>query len=243
MINYKVYNQEAELVGAVDLADKIFNVKTNQALIHQAVVAQMANARKVIAHTKGRGEVRGGGKKPWKQKGTGRARHGSSRSPIWKGGGVTFGPTNERNFKKDINKKMKQKAIFMALSDKVANVKLIILDKLEASEYKTKVFNQILSNLETKIFVSEKKVLPEIEQPLIENNSELKPKTKAKRKSKVARSILVIISEKDEKLKYSAKNLVGAKLINLDNINLVDLLKYKHLVSTQEAIKKLVEKY
>ncbi|MDO9399263.1 MAG: 50S ribosomal protein L4 [bacterium] len=241
MINYKVYNQEAELVGAVDLADKIFNVKTNQALIHQAVVAQMANARKVLAHTKGRGEVRGGGKKPWKQKGTGRARHGSSRSPIWKGGGVTFGPTNERNFKKDINKKMKQKAIFMALSDKVANVKLIILDKLETSEYKTKVFNQILSNFETKVFVPEKKSLPEIKQPLVEKDSKLK--TKAKRKSKVARSILIIISEKDEKLKYSAKNLVGAKLINLDNINLVDLLKYKHLVSTQEAIKKLVEKY
>ncbi len=234
MINYKVYNQEAEIVGEIGLTDKIFNVKANQSLIHQAVVAQMANARKVLAHTKDRGDVSGGGRKPWKQKGTGRARHGSSRSPIWRGGGITFGPRKDRNFKKDINKKMKQKAIFMALSNKVANVKLIILDKLETKEYKTKVFNQILNNLETKILALKKT------QPMADKNVK---DVKSKAKSKLNRSILIIINDKDEKLKYSAKNLAGIKLINLDNINLVDLLKYKHLVSTQGAIKKLEERY
>jgi len=231
MINYKVYNQNAESTGEMELSSSVFGVKANEALIHQAVVAQMANNRKVLAHTKGRGDVRGGGKKPWKQKGTGRARHGSSRSPIWKGGGVTFGPTKDRNFKKDINKKMKQKAIFMALSDKVANVKLIILDKLEANEYKTKLFNQILNNLETKVLALKK-------NQLIADET-----IKSKIKIKINRSILIIINDKDEKLKYSARNLVGTKLINLDNINLVDLLKYKYLVSTKKAIEKLTARY
>lgn len=237
MINYKVHNQNAEPIGEMKLSSKVFGVKANHALIHQAVVAQMANARQVLAHTKDRGDVRGGGKKPWKQKGTGRARHGSSRSPIWKGGGVTFGPTKDRNFKKDINKKMKQKAIFMALSDKVANVKLIILDKLEANEYKTKAFNRILNNLETKILAPEKKSLPKADKPLVDKT------VKVKAKSKFVRSILVIIGDKDEKLKYSAKNLVGAKLINLDNINLVDLLKYKNLIFVKSAVEKIEKRY
>lgn len=246
MINYKVYNQEAEQVGEVGLSNKIFNVKANNALIHQAVVAQTANARQVLAHVKNKGEVRGGGRKPWKQKGTGRARHGSIRSPLWKGGGVIFGPKKDRNFKKDINKKMKQKAIFMALSDKVANVKLIILDKLETSEYKTKIFNQILNNLETKILnlnLKEKVLLNTDNLDIDNKDKSEKAKVKTKAKNKLNRSILIIIGEKDEKIKYSARNLVGAKLINLDNINLVDLLKYRYLVSTQEAIKKLEERY
>ncbi|MBU0637130.1 MAG: 50S ribosomal protein L4 [Patescibacteria group bacterium] len=233
MINYKVYNQEAELVEEISLAKRIFDVKTKQSLIHQAVVAQMANERQVLAHTKTRGEVRGGGKKPWRQKGTGRARHGSSRSPIWIGGGVTFGPRKDRNFKKDINKKMKQKAMFMALSDKVANVKLVILDKLEVSEYKTKVFNKILSNLEKKLLIIKKD----------ENQTKESKISKSKIKKQSARSILLIINSKDEKLKYSVRNLVGIKLINLDNINLLDLLKYKYLMLTKQVIVKLEEIY
>lgn len=99
-IEVKIYNQKAEAVGEMKLAEKIFGVKENTALVHQVAVAQMGNERQVLAHTKGRAEVRGGGKKPWKQKGTGRARAGSSRSPIWIGGGITFGPTKDRNFKK-----------------------------------------------------------------------------------------------------------------------------------------------
>ncbi|MCK4554466.1 50S ribosomal protein L4, partial [Candidatus Parcubacteria bacterium] len=116
-ISVKIYNQKAEAVGDIKLSDKVFGVKANEPLVHQAMVAQMSNERQVLAHTKDRSEVRGGGRKPWKQKGTGRARAGSIRSPIWKGGGVTFGPRKDRNFSKNINKKMKQNAMLMVLSD------------------------------------------------------------------------------------------------------------------------------
>ena len=102
-MKYQIYRANGEKDKQVDLNPAIFNIEANQGLIHQAVVAQMSARRKVLADTKDKGEVRGGGRKPWRQKGTGRARHGSSRSPIWKGGGVTFGPTKDRNFKKKIN--------------------------------------------------------------------------------------------------------------------------------------------
>ena len=214
-IKVKVYNQQAEEVGEMELSDKVFGVKANAALVHQAVVTQMANERKVIAHTKDRGEVRGGGRKPWKQKGTGRARVGSSRSPIWIGGGVTFGPRNDRNFKMRINKKMKQQALLMALSDKVANDCLVVLDKLEMQEFKTKVFKSIIEKLEKQAVKAENK----------------KP------------SWLIMVDQADEKLNYSARNLTGVKLINLDNINLVDLLKYKDLLLTKATVEKLEQKY
>ncbi len=146
-MEYPLYNQKAETIGKVDLPDKIFNLKMNEDLIHQIVTSQMSNKRQVIAHAKGRGEVRGGGKKPWKQKGTGRARHASIRSPIWKGGGVTFGPTKERNFKKKINKKMARKALFMALSSKAKDNKLFILDEIRLEKPKTKEMALIVKNL------------------------------------------------------------------------------------------------
>jgi len=118
MPSVKVYNQEGKATGELELNAKHFGVKPDQALVHAVVVAQQANARRPIAHTKNRGEVAGGGKKPWKQKGTGRARQGSIRSPQWKGGGVVFGPRNIRNFSVKVNRKVKQKALFMALTDK-----------------------------------------------------------------------------------------------------------------------------
>jgi large subunit ribosomal protein L4 len=215
----KVYNKEAQAAGEIELVDNIWNIKLNESLIHQAMVAQMANSRQVLAHTKGRSEVRGGGKKPWRQKGTGRARAGSSRSPIWIGGGVTFGPTKDRNFKKDINRKMRQKALFMALTDKAKGKDtLIVLDALGVDEYKTKKIDEIVSNLEGKIL-----------------------KKEAVKNAK--RSFLMIDSGKDEKLKYSARNLAGVKLLNLENINLLDLLKYKNLILTKTAVEKLEEKY
>ncbi|MFA5075816.1 MAG: 50S ribosomal protein L4 [Patescibacteria group bacterium] len=145
-----VYNLAGDKVEEIELNPVLFDIEPNIAVIHQVVIAQEKNARKVLAHTKGRSDVRGGGKKPWKQKGTGRARHGSSRSPIWKGGGITFGPTKERNFKVKINQKMKNKALRMILSDKAKSDNLVVVDKWELAEMKTKLLNQILNKLPVK---------------------------------------------------------------------------------------------
>lgn len=137
-------------VGELTLEPKIFGVKVKPTLVQQAIRTQLANSRLVLAHTKTRAEVRGGGKKPWRQKGTGRARHGSIRSPIWKGGGVTFGPRKNRNFSLGMNKKAKRLALFMALADKAINKKLVVLDKLELSAIKTKSFLNVISKLPLK---------------------------------------------------------------------------------------------
>lgn len=142
-----LYNQEGASVGELELAPTLFDVAPKQSLVHQAVVAQAANARIVLAHTKDRSEVRGGGRKPWRQKGTGRARHGSSSSPIWVGGGITFGPTSERNFSKRINKKTRRIALAMALTDKVASKKFVAVDTLVVAEPKTKLVAGMLKKL------------------------------------------------------------------------------------------------
>lgn len=147
MLKIKVYNLEGKETGEAELPEEIFGVKVKDDLVHQAYVAHISNSRKVLADTKDRGEVRGGGKKPWKQKGTGRARHGSSRSPIWKGGGVTFGPTTERNYSKKINKKMKTKALCMVLSSKVRDKELIILDDPKLNKVSTKLMSSALGKL------------------------------------------------------------------------------------------------
>ena len=131
-------NQKNEKIGTVDLPDDIFNVKWNPDLVHQVLTVQLANRRKILADTKDRSEVRGGGRKPWRQKGTGRARHGSIRSPLWKGGGVTFGPLKERNFSRKINKKMKELAILGVISKKLADQEIKIIDTLNLENHKTK---------------------------------------------------------------------------------------------------------
>lgn len=141
-----VYDKENGKIGKIELPDRIFNVEWNPGLVSQAVDAQLANRRSPWAHAKGRGEVRGGGKKPWKQKGTGRARHGSIRSPIWKGGGVTFGPNKEKDYAKKINKKMKRLAIFSVLSRKLKDNELKIVDGLNAEMKKTKEWRNFLKN-------------------------------------------------------------------------------------------------
>lgn len=145
----KLYNFQGKVVGD-ETIDRVFNVTIKPELVQQVVVAQQANSRHPIAHTKGRAEVRGGGKKPWRQKGTGRARHGSIRSPLWIGGGITFGPTSERNFSVRVNKKVKQQALAMVLSDKINEDKLILIDSYNLPEAKTKILKNILDTLPSK---------------------------------------------------------------------------------------------
>jgi large subunit ribosomal protein L4 len=147
MIKYPVYNLEGKKIREVELSEKIFGLKSNDDLLHQIYVSQYANQRRVIAHTKDRAERAGSGKKPWKQKGTGRARVGSVRTPIWRKGGVVFGPTKDRNFKKDVPKKMNQKALLVALSGKISEKNLVIVESFKLSENKTKLMNKALSGL------------------------------------------------------------------------------------------------
>lgn len=142
-----VYNQKGEDIDKTELPDEIFGLEANLDLLHQVVVSQMSNRRQGSAHTKDRSDVSGGGKKPWRQKGTGRARHGSIRSPLWRGGGVTFGPRSDRNYKKTIPVMMRRKALFMALSSKAKDGELIIIDDLGAKDHKTKVIKSTLDNL------------------------------------------------------------------------------------------------
>jgi large subunit ribosomal protein L4 len=150
MANAQLWSTNGTQAGEMKLSDAHFGVKPSPSLVHEAVVAQMANARRAIAHTKNRGEVRGGGKKPWKQKGTGRARHGSIRSPIWVGGGVTFGPRNERNFAVKVNRRARQKALFMSLSDKLAHGNLLVLEDWKPAAVKTSAFAELISKLPVK---------------------------------------------------------------------------------------------
>lgn len=132
-----IYNIEGKETGKLTLPENIFGLPWNADLVHQVVTSMQANARHSNAHTKTRGEVRGGGKKPWQQKGTGRARHGSSRSPIWKGGGVTHGPRSDKNYEVKINRAMRQKALLVTLSRKYKDGEVIFVDSLEMAAPKT----------------------------------------------------------------------------------------------------------
>ncbi len=143
MATVSVYNTAGKEVDKLELNDGVFGVEVNPTVVHEVAVAAAANKRQVLAHAKDRSEVRGGGKKPWRQKGTGRARHGSRRSPIWRTGGVTFGPTKDRNFTKRVNKKVKQAAMRMVLSDRLAEQKLYVVDAFEFAEAKTAQFAKL----------------------------------------------------------------------------------------------------
>ena len=146
MANVSVYNMEGKEVGTMELSDAIFGVEINEHLVHMAVVQQLANNRQGTQKAKTRSEVSGGGRKPWRQKGTGHARQGSTRSPQWAGGGVVFAPV-PRDYSFKMNKKEKRAALKSALTDKVANNKFIVVDKLAFDEIKTKNFVNVLNNL------------------------------------------------------------------------------------------------
>ncbi len=143
----KIYNQEGKETGAINLPESVFGLPWNPDLVHQVAVSEAANRRNKVAHTKGRGEVRGGGKKPWRQKGTGRARHGSTRSPIWIGGGVTHGPRKEKNYEVRINKKMKAKALCVVLSEKLRRNEILFVDKISLKDAKTKEAKKVMEKV------------------------------------------------------------------------------------------------
>jgi len=209
MASVNVYNIKAEKVGEEKLNSAIFEVPAKSEVISQVLIAHMANSRKVLAHTKGRSEVRGGGKKPWRQKGTGRARHGSIRSPLWIGGGVTFGPTKERNFSLYINKKKKKKALYMVLSDKVTNEKLILIDKLQKKKKKKKMI-EFIANFK---------------------------KITNKEKDKKEKKILLVHSDKAGDLIKAGRNIDKIKTIGVNNLNIRDLLEFEYIMMEKDGLK------
>lgn len=216
MSKVTVYNQEGKKVSEVELNPAVFGVEVKPEVVHHAVVVQRANSRQVLAHAKDRSEVRGGGRKPWKQKGTGRARHGSSRSPIWRGGGVTFGPTSDRNFSLKINKKAKKKALLMGLSDKAASNNIVLLDKLTLSEAKTKKVFEVLQNLGLRN----------------------KPKTKKDAKVK-EQNVLVVLPKQDKTIRQAAKNITKLNTVTANSLNIVDVLKGQKIVMLLDSVKEV----
>ncbi len=201
----KVYNKEGKEAGKVTLPESVFGVAWNDDLVHQVVVAMQANARIPWAHTKDRSEVQGTGKKPWKQKGTGSARHGSRRSPIWRTGGVAHGPRNEKSYKQKINRKMRSNALFAVLSKKYADGEVLFVDTLSFNEPKTKDAKASLTALAS-----------------VKGFEELKTKRK--------NAALIAMVDSDDAVTKSFQNMGNVTLEGVRNLNPVDLLKNKYLV-------------
>ena len=200
-----IYNIEGKKASTIELPENIFGLKWNDALMHQVVTTMQANARNIIAHTKGRGEVRGGGRKPWQQKGTGRARHGSIRSPIWKGGGVTHGPRNEKVYAREIPKKMRAKALFVALSRKFKDGELLFVNSFGIETPKTAVAKKALAAL-SKISGFEQLA------------------TKRKNAALIAFAELSPVSQK------SFRNLGNVECASVRNLNPVSVLGHVYIV-------------
>ena len=186
------------------LSEQVFGVKTRQHLLHQTVVMQLANKRGGNASTKTKGLVSGGGKKPWRQKGTGRARSGSTRSPIWVGGGTVFGP-QPRDYSYRMPRKARRQALMSALSLKRSEGKIIVVDKFDVNEGKTKAMVQALKQLNVQ-------------------------------------SALILIAQPSEMLERAARNLEKVKVLRTEGVNVYDLMRYEHLVMTEEALKHLEER-
>lgn len=214
-----VYSQEGKKSGSVTLPETVFGEKWNADLVHQVVVAMQANARQPIAHTKDRSEVRGGGRKPWAQKGTGRARHGSSRSPIWRHGGVTHGPRNDRDFSQKINRKMKVKALYAVLSKKFKDGEILFLSGVSMKEPKTKDARSMLTQLGT---------IGGYEKLGNRRNN----------------AMYMILPAADTNVKKSFQNMGNVLVGTVSSLNPVDVLSYKYLVllSPEETVKTLEAK-
>jgi large subunit ribosomal protein L4 len=210
----KVYNQSGKEVGEVKLPANVFGLSWNADLVHQVITSMLSDSRVIYAHTKTRGQVSGGGKKPWQQKGTGRARHGSTRSPIWVHGGIAHGPNGLKNYGRKINKKMKIKALYTILSRKLKDGEVLFVDKFEIAKPKTVEAIAILKSLS-------------------------KIKTASDIFSKKNNSAIIAISGKKPALEKSFANIGNVEVDELRNINPVDLLNMKYLVieNPTESIK------
>ncbi len=205
-MNAKVYSKDGKEAGNVTLPESVFGVAWNADLVHEVVLGMQANARGISsAHTKGRGEVSGGGKKPWKQKGTGRARHGSTRSPIWVGGGVAHGPRNEKDYSVKINKKVRAKALATVLAKKLADNEIIFVDSLTMTEPKAK---------------DAKATIVAIAKG--SGNDSLATKRK--------NAALVVLATRDLATEKSFRNFGNYEVIMAKDVNPVDLLTYKYVV-------------
>lgn len=196
-----VYNLEGKKAGTIKLPETVFGVRWNADLVKQVVDSLLSSARKNIAHTKNRGEVRGGGKKPWKQKGTGRARHGSIRSPIWVGGGVAHGPRNEKNFERKVSKNMRVKALYTILAQKNREGEIIFVDSLSLPEAKTREAAKALKSL------AEGKIL-----------------------SKKRSSAAIALGSKNKETERAFRNLSNVEVLEARNLNPVTVLQYKYLI-------------
>ena len=214
----KVYSAAGKEVSKLSLPEAVFGAKRNTDLVHQVVSAMRGNARAGTAHTKNRGEVRGGGRKPWKQKGTGRARHGSTRSPIWKGGGVTHGPRAEKDYTRSINKKMRVGALYAVLSEKFRAGEILFVEKLDLKDAKTKSGAKVVSALAK-----------------ISGFERLAGKKK---------TALVALPGKDEENRRALRNLGVVELVSIKDINPVDVLDTRYLIVTapEESVKMLASR-
>lgn len=200
-----IYNQKGKESDKISLPENIFGLKWNADLVHQVATSMESSARTPVAHVKNRGEVRGGGKKPWQQKGTGKARHGSIRSPIWVGGGITHGPRKDKNYFRKINKKMKAKALYTLLSAKFRDGEILFIDSLNFSAPKTKIARDTISTIAG-----------------VKGFSDLLSKKK--------NSAYIALSSKNENVFRGLSNLSNLAVDEIRNINPLDLLRYKYLV-------------
>lgn len=206
MPNAILLNMEGKEVGKLALNDAVFGIEPSKSAIHTVVVSYLGNQRQGTQSALTRAEVRGGGIKPWRQKGTGRARQGSTRSPQWTGGGVVFAP-KPRSYRTSVNKKIKQLAMRSALSAKLADNEMIFLDNIEVSEVKTKTIAEMLKNLN------------------------------------VTEKALIVLSENNEKVYLSARNIPGVAVSYVGMVNVYELLKYKKVIMVKDAAEKLGEVY
>lgn len=216
MLSVPVYSTTGKASSTIELPEDLFGVSWNNDLVQQVIVAFQANARTPIAHTKTRGEVRGGGKKPWKQKGTGRARHGSIRSPLWKGGGVTHGPRSERSFAQKINHKMRFSALTSVLSRKLKRGEVIFVDSISFEEPKTNKAKEMIG------VIAKASGIPEL----------------ATRRINAA---LIALPKKDVNVEKSFSNFGNLQTEEIRNLNPVTVLSYRYLVieNPEEMIKTL----